>query len=100
VVGKVPRRPADKWLGDDGRTHFKSVQHDGVAIYAHDFVEVVAEDPSTDPARVAYVEDLVQAEGEEVLLEVRWLEPAGGCTSRQIGYAFCASSIPIILSEC
>lgn len=83
MVGKVPRRPADKWRGDDGRTHFKSVQHDGVAIHAHDFVEVLGEDPSADSARVAYVEDLVQAEGEEVLLEVRWLELAGGCASGQ-----------------
>jgi hypothetical protein len=83
VVGKVSRRPADKWRGDDGRTHFKSVQHDGIAIHAYDFVEVLGEDPSTDSARVAYVEDLVQAEGEDVLLEVRWLEPAGVYTSGQ-----------------
>lgn len=84
VVGKFPRRQAESWWGDDGRTHFSSINQKGTTVAAHDFVRVSS---GTGAEKVAYVEDLAQAEGEEVVLEVRWLQPAGECCITSWSYS-------------
>lgn len=68
------------------------MQHEGTAVAVHDFVRCSEGVLGAGSARVAYIEDLVQAEGEDVVLGVRWLQFAGeNQTESTFCRPFCSS---------